>query len=547
MDIEGVLRRINGRGYKAYKELERTSWRIDGIDFRLVRVQGDPFAPPSIVSATTTLRGLSGLAPIPLCDLLYRRLHNLAPRYQLRRAGEGGSGVITVPRPGPVVIARSGAVCRGGRVELRARVGLPSRGRRILGDVARELLLDRLPRLVREVLSLDRGEAERHVLNWRIQEWIREALPRLGLVSFIGNGSILPRRCGGCWEPLEGAIPFESPKSLEVSIELPNGGSVTGMGVKRGLTVITGPAFHGKTTLAEAIASGVWNHIEGDGRERVVTVRNAVTLESENGRWVSCIDLSQWIHGLPGGRDTRCFSTSDASGATSIFASLQEAVEAGAELLIIDEDSTATNALHRDQWAERITGKRTITTISDSAARLKEAGISVVIVASGAIPLLSQADTIIVMDEYRPIDASWYRREAERIAREAGYRPVEEPYKRPGRRFISKPLAIDKYKVRGNILESRQLEDTVNLAALRQVEEHQQLTTASEIAVRLSRRSCIEPVREAARLAEVLSQALFREVLGDRVGPEASEVRSIDILWILNRLPGIGLSYSCRD
>ena len=139
------------------------------------------------------------------------------------------------------------------------------------------------------------------------------------------------------------------------------------------------------------------------------------------------------------------------------------------------------------------------------------------------------------------------QREAERIAKEAGYSAVEETYKMPSRRVITKPLAIDKYRVRGNILESRSLEDTVNLSALKQVEEHQQLATASELAIRLSRRRCIEPVREAARLAEDLSRALFREVLGDRVGPEASEVRSIDILWVLNRLPGIGISYSCRD
>ncbi|MEB3862167.1 MAG: ABC-ATPase domain-containing protein [Desulfurococcales archaeon] len=547
--LEATLRRIDGRGYKAYKDLEGQEWEAQGVRLRMVKVQGDPFAPPSIVEARVGLRVPKDTldAPIPVCDLLYRRLHALTPRYS-SRMGEGGSGSITIPRPSPLVIARSGAMCRSqeGAMEaaIRLRAGLPSRGRRILGGRARELLLDRIPKLVAEAASMEARTVERHVYNWRVQEWIREALPRHGLVSFIGNGSILPRRCGGCWEPLEGAVPFQSPPSLEVVIELPDGSSVEGMGVRRGLTVIAGPAFHGKTTLAEAIASGVWNHVEGDGRERVVTIRNAVTLESENGRWVSCVDLSQWIQDLPGRRDTRCFTTTDASGATSLFASLQEAIEAGAEALIVDEDMTATNALHRDQWVERVTGKRTIITLADAAGRLKRAGISLVIVASGAIPLLSQADTIIVMDEYRPVDATWYREEARRVAEQAGYKPEEGTYQKPAPRTISKPVRIEKHKVRGEVLEARGLEDRVNLAALRQLEEQGQVTTAASLAVRLAGSRCGKPV-DARALGEKLSRGLFTEVLGPRVGPEAAEVRGLDIAWILNRLPGLGFSSGC--
>ncbi len=552
VDLESILAQLDGRGYKAYRDLEGVVWRLRDTVFRVVRVQGDPFAPPSIVEASTLLRLPRGVldAPVPVCDYIYRRVYGLIHRYS-RRMGEGGSGSIALPKPSPLIIARSGATCTpeagGMRVVLRLRAGLPSRGRRILGRAAEELLLHRIPALVEEALRLDIGALERHVYNWRVQEWIRDALPGLGLVSFVGDGSILPRRCGGCWEPLEGAVPFESPSSLRVSVELPDGSVVEGMGVRRGLTVIAGPAFHGKTTLAEAIASGVWNHVEGDGRERVVTVRDAVMVESENGRWTSCVNLSQWIKDLPGGRDTGCFTTSDASGATSLFASLQEAVEAGSTLLVIDEDRVATNALHRDQWVEEVTGKRTIITIADMASSLKRAGISLVVVASGAIPLLSQADTIVVMDEYKPVDASWYREKAREIAERAGYTPEGVDYRRPEPRAVEKPVRIEKHKVRGNILEAWGLQDTVNLEPLRQLEEPSQVSTAASLAVRLAGSRC-STASDAARLEGALRQGEFTRIFGARVGPEASEVRCVDVWWILNRIPGIALKPgACRS
>ncbi len=532
--IEERVRRLDGRGYKAYKSLEGTEYTARGVRVRIVRVQGDPFATPSIIEARVRVepQPRRGEEP-PLEDLLARRLSRLAPRYSLKDAGEGSSGRIIVPRLPPVIARRAMAVIEDGVARVRLRAGLPARRRRILGDEAATLLLDRIPRLVAEAARLG-SEARLWQETWRNQEHIRRWLQEARGVAFVADGSILPRKCGGCWEPLEGAVPFESPSSLRQEVEVPHGDPIPGMLVPRGLTVIAGPAFHGKTTLVEALYEGVWNHIPGDGREYVITDRGAVYVESENGRWTSCVDLRPWIRSLPGGRDTGCFTTGDASGATSLFASIQEYLEAGATALLIDEDRTATNAIHRDRWVEEYTGKKTITTITEMAPALKKAGVSIVIVASGAMELLAAADTIIVMDEYRAKDASWYREKA----REKAETVEGLEYERPAPRRVRKPVIAEKPKLRGRILEARGLRDRVNLEALRQLPSDNALYTAALLALRIAGSGGAGLVEEAERLASLARGARWEHLAGRAYPPELEEARSLDIAAVASRLPG---------
>ena len=545
--ISQLLRVIDGRGYKAYKSLVGAGESLGNLRVRVTRVQGDPFAPPSVVEAE--VRGVRvpvEVDPVPLADYLHRLMAKTLPMHSMSRVGEGNSGKLQVPRPSPIVIPRSAVEARKGpdgrwNLIFRVWVGLPSRGRRILGDAAEELLLKRLPRAVSSVvenLEGDSGRLREHATTWVEQESIRKALSSLGLVGFIGDGSILPRRCGGCWEPLEDAVPFESPPSLRVEIELPTGRIVTGMGVPRGVTTITGPAFHGKTTLAEALASGVWNHVPGDGREFVVSDSALVYVESENGRWVSCVDVSPFIERLPGNSDTRCFSTSDASGATSIAASVQEYAEAGASGFIIDEDQAATNMLHRDAWAEEITGKRTLNPLSEAAPRLSEAGISLVIVASGALPLLASSDRIIVMDEFRARDATFKRSDAERVLREMGYTRIARKYSRPPRRILERPFKLEKPKVRGFVLESRSLRDRLDLRPMRQIEEEQQVATAVKVATGIVEGRCVDMVERAWEASRRLWGWDY-SFLTSAPGPDISYVRPFEILFVVNRLPGL--------
>jgi predicted ABC-class ATPase len=533
--ISRVLERISGRGYKAYRDLLGAEERVRGLLVRVTRVQGDPFAPPSVarVEARVRLPGYAVGAEPAVADYLYRHLYRALAR-RSSRLGEGHSGFLGVPRPGPVFLRRSGLeVLPGGRVVVRAWVGLPSRRRRVLAEEAWELLLRRLPSAVEEALAgVEEPGLRRHVEAWRLQEEIRGKLPSLGLIGFVGDGSILPRRCGGCDDPLPGAVPFESPPSLRVEVET-SLGVVTGMGVRRGVTVIAGTAFHGKTTLLEALQLGIYNHVSGDGRERVVSVRDSVKVRAEDGRSVTCVDISSFVHDLPGGLDTRCFTTRDASGATSMAAGMQEAVEAGANVLLIDEDTSATNLLFYDERAEPLLRRKTVTTVSEQARSMAENGISLILVSSGSMPLIASADTVIVMEDYRARDAT---PEARRLAER--YRPPQRPYHPPtGRRL--EPPRLEKPRLRGRWLEDRTLEEPLDLGFNEQLVEEGQLRLIAALAARIHRYTGSSARELAETIDAKLAREGFRGLLGAEPGPGLSEVRGIDVVAVVNRLPSL--------
>ena len=536
--IRRVLERIDGRGYKAYRDLVGASERVNGLVVRVTRVQGDPFAPPSVVRAETrvSLPPWSRGAEIAVADYLYRRLHHSLQRLS-SRLGEGRSGFLGVPRPGPVMLRRSGLeLSSSGLLVARVWVGLPSRRRRILAAEAEELLLRRVPRAVMDaVRGLRDPDLRRHVSVWRVQEEIRAALPRLGLVGFVGDGSVLPRRCGGCDDPLPGAVPFESPPSLRVEVETSEG-TVSGMAVRRGVTVIAGTAFHGKTTLLEALQLGIYNHVPGDGREHVVSVRGAVKVRAEDGRSVTCVDISTFIHDLPGGLDTGCFTTRDASGATSMAAGIQEAVEAGATVLLVDEDTSATNLLFYDERAEPLLRRKTVTTVSEQARSMAGKGLGLILVSSGSVPLIASGDTVVVMEDYRARDAT---RDAVELARR--YQPPQRSYHSPARRVLEPPR-LEKPKLRGRWLEDRSLEEPLDLGFNEQLVEEGQMRLLVALTARAHRFRGMEARRLAEWLDEVLEREGFRGLLGAEPGPGLSEVRGLDFVAVVNRLPGLRAS-----
>ena len=174
------------------------------------------------------------------------------------------------------------------------------------------------------------------------------------LVAFVANGAILPRKSGVSMQPMKDAVSFESPQSMEVTMELPHHGAVKGMGLKKGITLIVGGGYHGKSTLLKALESGVYNHIAGDGREYVITDDSAVKLRAEDGRSIQKADISMFIKNLPNGKNTTEFYTEDASGSTSQAANTVEAMEAGSTLFLIDEDTSATNFMIRDELMQRV-------------------------------------------------------------------------------------------------------------------------------------------------------------------------------------------------
>jgi len=413
--LQEILCRINGRGYKAYQDLQRQRFQFPGFTLMVDHVQGDPFAAPSRfhVRVPQEVAGFPAETfcnrsrEIALRDLLVRTFAREARRVSERR-GSGKSGQLFVDMPGQEILERS--ACQVGQeyVELRFFVGLPAAGRRILGREADEMLVEGLPAIVEGGLyfrNLDSRMVHKHVQTAEDTDALRASLEGLGLVAFVGDGSVLPRRSGVDDRPLSPAVEFRSPERLQVSVELPNRGTVTGMGIPGGVTLVVGGGFHGKSTLLRAVERGVYNHIPGDGRELVVADATAVKVRAEDGRSVVGVDISPFIGRLPGGVDTSWFTTENASGSTSQGANIAEALEAGSRLLLVDEDTSATNFMIRDRRMQALIEKRhePITPFVDQVRKLySDHGVSTVLVMGGSGDYFDVADSVIAMVEYVP-------------------------------------------------------------------------------------------------------------------------------------------------
>ncbi len=464
--LRRALERIDGRGYRAYRDL-RGGYDLGRLALFLDHVQGDPFAAPSRLR----LRVPQEVARLPeellasrarrvaLADLLARRARAAiarserasqsgaqpgeAERRSAERAGEvparGRSGGISVDAGGQEVLERSAVLLGPGFVELRLELGLPAAGRRVLGREAAALLLSELPRIAQESLlgdALAREEAEAFAACVEAQEHVRGQLDRLGLVAFVGDGAILPRASGASDRPLAGraAVAFEAPAALRVEIPLPEplpgglaapvgaGGeagarrSLVGMGIPKGVTLISGGGYHGKSTLLRALERGVYPHVPGDGREWVVSAPDLVKIRAEDGRRVERVDISAFIGDLPGGRGTRAFSSEEASGSTSQAANLVEALELGASGLLLDEDTCAANFMARDARMQEFVGSahEPITPFVDRVRELYDSlGVSTLLVMGGCGDYLDLADTVIRMRGYRAEEAG---AEARRVA-----------------------------------------------------------------------------------------------------------------------------------
>jgi len=405
--LTDLLASIDGRSYPAYRDL-RGAWELGEVTLKVDHVQGDPFASPSRLRVLTQT-GLPGLEDQDTReateDWLLRRLGR---SIQSTRRGSGKSGHIGLYRPGPEVIRR-GAIqlFSDGGVDIRLGVGLPARGRRVLGREARALLIEDLTDIasLTRVAALDdaaRDELATWVRSVKHQRGLRRALRDRGLAAFIADESILPRASGVDQRPMRDAVPFKSPDAYRVTIDTPDGSS-TGMGIPRGVTLIVGGGFHGKSTVLDAIQRGHLDHIPGDGRECVVADPDTVKIRAEDGRRVHNVNIRTFLGDLPGGRSTHSFCTDDASGSTSQAAAIVEAVEAGAKVLLLDEDTCATNLLVRDERMRALI-HRDREPITPLVERIREIAtvwnVSVILVIGGVGDFLSVADHVIAMDAF---------------------------------------------------------------------------------------------------------------------------------------------------
>lgn len=527
--LEARLVQLDGRGYKAYKEIEGT---YQARDFRLVidHVQGDPFADPSrvrvLVPPASALFPDWALASeasrLATADFLNRVFHEALASLSIDR-GSGRSGELRILRPGQEVLERTSMrVDADGGVEARFRIGLPARGRTILGRQAATLLARAVPRAVERALlfaSLDGAALRRHVEVVEDARALRGQLMARGLVAFVADGSYLPRRSGVDDRPLpfDRAVPFRSPDSLRITLEAPHAGAVTGMGVPAGVTLIVGGGFHGKSTLLHAIERGVYDHIPGDGRERVVTVPGAVKVRAEDGRSVAGTDISNFIGELPGGQDTRHFVTANASGSTSQAAAIVEALEVGATCLLLDEDTSATNLMIRDARMQMLVPDEyePILPYIDRARELaSEQGISTILVLGGSGDYLDVADTVIAMHEFLPEDVTTRARQ---VAREypTDRRRSGRPW-RPIAPRVPLPASLDPSRGRRAVTVKARTEERV-------------LFGAEEVEL-----SAVEQLVEAAQsraIGQALAWARGRAIDGRRTVAEAA----VEIMAVLER------------
>ncbi len=416
-DLRRFLESVDRRSYPAYKSAQG-SYQFSDYVLSIDHVQGDPFASPSRLSIFLSHqqagypRALfdTSWKKTALEDYLVRQFCQEIARFNFKAKGSGKSGLIAISHPGPEILSRTACDCSASGITARFEVGFPANGRTINSGELIKILFEFLPRCIRQVFYYKNRPAAEVTAVAHLaenQQFIRQELDRLGLVAFVADGAVLPRESGVSSRPMKGSTPFSSPESLRVRLSLPHGGPITGMGIRRGITLIVGGGYHGKSTLLKALETGVYNHIAGDGREYVITDGTAVKLRAEDGRSVRSVDISMFINDLPNRKDTHCFSTEDASGSTSQAAAVIEGIEAGARAFLIDEDTSATNFMVRDDLMQKIISRsqEPITPFIERVRDLYEkSGISTIMVAGSSGAYFYIADTIIQMDAYVPVD-----------------------------------------------------------------------------------------------------------------------------------------------
>ena len=467
--LKNMLARIDHRGYPAYKELQGM-YDFGAYMLSIDHVQGDPFAAPSKVHIEVS--GQKAGFPkeyydtedkrTAVQDFVLRLFAGKVQNYSFQAKGSGKSGLLSVSRCGQEILSRSACQMDNhtGSVTVRLEIGFPAHGRTIDAKALEKILFGYLPECVKKTLyfsAVPAKELQKAVHLAEDTACLRRQLKEKNLAAFVADGAVLPRQSGVSDRPMRQAFPFQSPKSLRVEMHLPHAGVITGMGIPKGVTLIVGGGYHGKSTLLKALEAGVYNHIAGDGREYTVTDDTAVKVRAEDGRSIHDVDISMFIRNLPNGKDTVHFVTQDASGSTSQAAGVAEAVEAQTKLLLIDEDTSATNFMIRDVLMQRVVhgSQEPIIPFIDRVRELYEKeGISTILVAGSCGSYFHKADLIIQMNRYEPVDITEY---AKTQAKEFPLAQSENPtYKKSSHKRCPKASkrADDRVKIKTTGLDT---------------------------------------------------------------------------------------------
>lgn len=562
-ELKQLLDRIDHRGYPAYKDT-KGKYQFQGYVFSIDHVQGDPFASPSKVSVQ--VKGSTAGFPeelykgrhqrAALQDEMTRQFYHAIQKYAFRAKGSGKSGLISVSKCGQEVLERTACEInpKNGDVKLRFEVGFPANGRTINARELEKMVFGFLPECVEQSLfykNCDKKRVRSIIDLAEDQQFIRDELEKNDLIAFVANGAILPRESGVSDKPMKGAVRFQSPKEMEVTMKLPHKGEISGMGIRQGITLIVGGGYHGKSTLLKALELGVYNHIKGDGREYVITKDDAMKIRAEDGRSIKKTDISMFINDLPNGKDTRGFYTEDASGSTSQAANVIESMEAGASVMLIDEDTSATNFMIRDELMQRVIHRdmEPITPFIDRILELYQVyGISTVIVAGSSGAYFHIADTIIQMDRYEPKEITKLAKETAKDfpAMSGMENPAEKPVfircPRQGRGF--KPNDRIKMKTMGKEMVQLNREN-IDLRYVEQLADTEQVS-ALGYCVRYAEKHLFQGKDSIQNVVDKLEEKICREGLSSLCESNASVAnlampRRQEIFACLNRYRGLNL------
>ncbi|TOA62662.1 isopentenyl-diphosphate delta-isomerase [Vibrio parahaemolyticus] len=539
--LTATLKKIEKQNYRAYQQIKG---QYDFTDFTLFidHVQGDPYASASRFRATRAW-SLTGLEWLKDESPAFQR----AARDFIARSFEQFAkqeNTVSIALNGQTVLDSTAVLFTEEGIELRFRVNLPAEGRSVLGKKANNILTFHLPKFIRRATlerELDKEAMVKHCQVVEDQGALREQLEAHNLVAFVANGSVLPRIAGNCDLPMKEAVEFTAPESLQVTLHAPNKGYVTGLGIPKGITLIVGGGFHGKSTLLNAIERSIYDHIPGDGREYIVTDQKAMKIRAEDGRCVHHLNLSNYINHLPMGKDTADFSTQDASGSTSQAAWLQESIEAGATSLLIDEDTSATNFMIRDERMQALVAKgdEPITPLVDRIGQLRdELDISTIIVMGGSGDYLDVANTVIQMHDYQAVDVTEKAKQV--IAQHPTQRHNESEESlqtfRPralNRVALMNILTDGKFRVSAKGKDSLRFgKEFTDLSALEQIESADEVNAIGWLWFQLAQLHgwCNNPAKE---IEEMLSGEWHASLpkQGDLAKP-----RTLDVMAALNRM-----------
>lgn len=558
--LKRQLSRIDGKGYKAYKDIRG---KFDFAKFRLAidHVQGDPFASPSkircLVPTEQTIIETDWFQDrnrkVALEDHIARVVANEIDRSAPHSMGTGKSGMVSIDQPGQEILERTAVSVTNEEVTVCLSVGLPAKGRTVLGHQAMKLFFDYLPDILdHSIFQLDSIKIDKAIKLSDQQKSIRKYMEDRDLVAFVEDGAVLPRESGISNRPLKGdeVVPFISPEELAVTIPVPyREEPIRGMGIKKGITLIVGGGYHGKSTLLQAIERGVYDHIQGDGREYVLTDPSACKIRAEDGRKVTHVNISPFIQNLPYGKDTERFTTENASGSTSQAANIIEALEAGAKTLLIDEDTSATNFMIRDSRMQALVAKQKepITPFIDKVRQLYEDhGVSTILVMGGSGDYFEVADTVVLMEQYRPVDVT---EDAKRIINEraserekeggVSFGPITERFPLPaslnsrkGRKSKIAARGLSRIQYGTTDIELEQVEQLVDKSQTRAIGEVLRLIEKKHLFGNGSLAEVLDGIQKQIEENGLASLSEFR----DQHPGELARPRVMEIAGALNRL-----------